>query len=71
MVEETPITVAEAGRKGGLAVLQKHGRGHFAEIGRKGQIATRQRYPGKAHEWGKMGGRPRKLPLNEMGEESK
>lgn len=62
------VTVSEAGRRGGLTVLQKHGRQFYVEIGRKGQAATRRKYPGKATQWGAMGGRPRKLPLDAMGE---
>ena len=55
-----PITVAEAGRKGGLALLAKLGTQHFAEIGKKGQEEMKKRYPSMASEWGKKGGRPRK-----------
>jgi len=55
------MTVNEAGRKGGLAVLQTKGRQHFVEIGKKGQEVTRQKYPGMASEWGRKGGRPRKV----------
>jgi hypothetical protein len=62
-----PITVYEAGRLGGLTVLHKHGRVFFVEIGRKGQRVTRQKYPGMASTWGKLGGRPRKLHLKDMG----
>lgn len=54
------VTVGEAGRKGGLTVLQKKGRNFFIEIGRKGQRVMRKRYPNMASEWGKKGGRPRK-----------
>ena len=54
------ISVNEAGKKGGLALLAKHGTQHFAEIGKKGQKILRKRYPGMASEWGKKGGRPRK-----------
>ena len=54
------FTVSEAGRKGGLALLGKRGRKHFAEIGKKGQEEMRKRYPCMASEWGKKGGRPRK-----------
>lgn len=57
------ISVNEAGKKGGLALLAKHGSKHFAEIGKKGQEALRKRYPGMASEWGKKGGRPRKNNL--------
>jgi len=54
------ITVSEAGRKGGLTVLKNKGQRFFSEIGQKGQKEMRKRYPGKASEWGKMGGRPKK-----------
>ena len=57
------LTVSEAGRKGGLALFSKRGRKHFVEIGKKGQEAMKKRYPGKASEWGKKGGRPRKKNL--------
>lgn len=50
----------EAGRKGGLALLSKRGKKHFAEIGKKGQEVIKKRYPGMASTWGKKGGRPRK-----------
>ena len=59
-VVEKTITVIEAGRRGGLALLGMRGHKHFAEIGKKGQEALRKRYPGMASEWGKKGGRPRK-----------
>jgi hypothetical protein len=63
------LTVAEAGRRGGLRLLQTRGRAHFGAIGRKGQQAMRRKYPGMATEWGKRGGRPRKLTLGQiMGE---
>ena len=54
------MTVEEAGRKGGLALLSKRGKKHFAEIGKKGQELMKKRYPGMASTWGKKGGRPRK-----------
>ena len=54
------ITVNEAGRKGGLALLRKRGKKHFAEIGKKGQEVMKERFPGMASAWGKKGGRPRK-----------
>jgi general stress protein YciG len=65
------MTVNEAGRLGGLSLSQKQGRDHFSQIGKKGQQVMRQRHPGKASEWGKMGGRPKKLSLKEMGEAKK
>ena len=66
------LSVVEAGRKGGLAVLQKKGRKFYSIIGRKGQAVTRTKYPGMARVWGKRGGRPRKSSLSEIeGEEGK
>ena len=60
MNKEGQTTVNEAGRKGGLALLNKRGRKHFIEIGKKGQEEMKKRYPGMASTWGKKGGRPRK-----------
>jgi len=66
------LTVAEAGKLGGLKSLETRGRNHFVVIGRKGQEAMRQKYPDMASEWGKKGGRPKKLTLGEIvGEKSK
>jgi len=66
------ISVSEAGRRGGLAVLKTRGRRFFAEIGQKGQRVMRVRYPNMASQWGKLGGRPKKPKLEEvMGNEGK
>jgi general stress protein YciG len=66
------ITVNEAGKKGGRTVLEKHGSQFFVRIGRLGNKAMRAKYPGRASEWGKLGGRPKKLTLNQiMGENGK
>jgi general stress protein YciG len=66
------LTVVEAGRQGGLKVLRTHGRDFFIRIGRKGQGAMRAKYPDMAKQWGKLGGRPKKLTLNQiMGEKGK
>ena len=66
------LTVAEAGRRGGLRLLQTRGRLHFVVIGRKGQEAMRRKHPNMAAVWGKRGGRPRKLTLAQyMGEAGK
>ncbi len=62
------ITVAEAGRKGGLTVLRKLGRDFYVGIGQKGQKSMRQKYPNKAREWGRLGGRPKKHSLDHVGE---
>jgi len=58
-----PLTVVEAGRKGGLTVLRDKGREFFVQIGSKGQAELRKRYPGMDSKWGKKGGRPRKNNL--------
>ena len=39
---ENPQSLAEAGRKGGEAVVQKYGPEHMAEIGRKGGESSRR-----------------------------
>jgi hypothetical protein len=59
------ISVKEAGRRGGLALLHSRGRGHFSQIGKLGQQALRARYPDMAAAWGRTGGRPRKPGLSE------
>jgi general stress protein YciG len=61
------ITVSEAGRRGGLKTLRERGRGYYSQIGKKGQENLRQKYPDMAKEWGKLGGRPKKPNLNDMG----
>jgi hypothetical protein len=59
------ISVKEAGRRGGLANLQKFGREYFVRIGRVGGLRTKALYDGYFKEWGKLGGRPRKPTLHE------
>jgi len=61
------MNVVEAGRKGGFTVLRKLGREFYVSIGQKGQKNMRQKYPNMAREWGKLGGRPRKSSLDDMG----
>lgn len=66
------ISVTEAGRKGGLTVLKKRGHSFYSGIGKKGQAVMRRKYPAMAAKWGRLGGRPRKLTLDEiLGEKSK
>lgn len=38
------MTCREAGRKGGMATVRKHGRAHMATIGAKGFLATCARH---------------------------
>ena len=54
------ISVAEAGRKGGLKVLKIRGYAFYSEIGKKGQQAMRQKYPNMASEWGETWGKTKK-----------
>jgi hypothetical protein len=66
------MTVNEAGHRGGLAVLRRRGRDFFVCIGKRGQEAMREKYPGMASVWGRLGGRPRKLTLDKVvGEKGK
>jgi general stress protein YciG len=67
-----PVTVQEAGRRGGQATLQTQGKEHFQKIGRKGGKRTAELYRELLSEFGKKGGRPRRPVLNEvMGEEDR
>jgi general stress protein YciG len=67
-----PITVQEAGRRGGQATLQNQGRNYFQKIGRKGGKRTAELYQELLREFGKKGGRPRRPVLNElMGEQDR
>ena len=53
-----PITVAEAGRKGGETTARKHGRDFYVAIGRKGGKTVSAKYGHEHFETiGKMGGR--------------
>jgi hypothetical protein len=61
------ITVNEAGRFGGLKTLGLKGREFYSQIGKKGQISLRIKYPNMASRWGKMGGRPKKLDIFQLG----
>ena len=63
------LTVAEAGRRGGLATRNNQGIDFFKKIGRKGGEVTRKRYSHLLSEFGKKGGRPRRPSLDEYGEE--
>jgi general stress protein YciG len=69
--EKKLLTVEEAGRRGGLTTACRYGREFYVTIGRKGQSVMRARYPGMAQIWGRLGGRPTKPSLDEMGREAK
>jgi general stress protein YciG len=55
------MTVQEAGRRGGLTTLDNQGRAFFSRIGKKGGKRTAQLYRELLSEFGKQGGRPRRL----------
>lgn len=61
-LSQRPLTVQEAGRKGGKKVAEKYaGTNHFQEIGRKGGMATKHKH-GSEHfqNIGSTGGKSRK-----------
>ena len=58
-----PITVAEAGRRGGNATLKNQGPDFFKSIGRRGGKQTAKLYGHLFSEYGKLGGRPRRPSL--------
>ena len=64
-----PMTVQEAGRRGGQATFQNHGVGHFKKIGRRGGKRTAELYRELLSDFGKRGGRPRRPSLRESMEE--
>jgi len=67
----SPMTVQEAGRRGGRTTLENQGRDYFSRIGKKGGKRTAQLYRELLSEFGKRGGRPRRPTLDKyMGEEA-
>ena len=53
-----PMSVRDAGRKGGRATRARYGQEFFAQIGQKGGKAVSQRYPSEHfQEIGRKGGR--------------
>ena len=69
MINKEEITVAEAGRRGGLATLESQGSDFFKRIGRKGGKRTAERYRDIFAEFGRKGGRPqRPMPDESTGE---
>ena len=65
------MTVREAGKLGGLSNLYKFGRAYFVRIGKIGGLRTKALHGHQYKDWGRKGGRPRKLKLQRnMGQES-
>jgi general stress protein YciG len=57
-VKSEPMSVRDAGRKGGRATRARYGPEFFAQIGQKGGKAVSQRYPSEHfREIGRKGGR--------------
>ncbi|MGI0020991.1 MAG: KGG domain-containing protein [Nitrososphaera sp.] len=61
-----PQGLAEAGRKGGEAVVQKYGPEHMAEIGRRGGESSRRGAKRMRRE-GVEGENPGSVPQNDSG----
>ncbi|HEX5579409.1 MAG TPA: hypothetical protein VFY43_07065 [Candidatus Limnocylindria bacterium] len=58
MQKPEPMSVRDAGRKGGRATRARYGQEFFAQIGQKGGKAVSQRYPPEHfQEIGRKGGR--------------
>jgi hypothetical protein len=67
--QDQTLSVRDAGAKGGLATLAKHGSDHFRVIGKKGQARLADTVTSEQRRaWGAKGGRPRKLKLQDVGE---
>lgn len=62
------ISIEQAGRKGGISTRNKHGLSFLTQIGAIGGRVTVERHKDKLSHWGRLGGRPRKIPFNEMEE---
>ncbi len=65
MNNKEKITVAEAGARGGRATLEARGRDFFRKIGSKGGQQTAKLYGDLLKDFGRRGGRPRRLSLSE------
>ncbi len=59
--DSTDYSFTEAGRLGGLKTLVRYGRSHFQDIGRKGGTHTRNLHGHRYSEFGKLGGRPKRI----------
>ena len=62
--EVRPLTVKQAGARGGSRTLERHGREFFQEIGKKGGERTADLYRELLSDFGKRGGRPRRPALD-------
>ena len=64
------LTVRDAGRLGGLSTLARHGITHYREAGRRGQAKLAAKCSSADRSrWGALGGRPRKVRYQALGEE--
>jgi len=71
MDSNEPMTVTEAGRRGGIATRDHYGGSrYFRRIGRKGGKRTAELYGKLLKKFGLKGGRPKRPALTQrMGEE--
>lgn len=70
--EKDQLTVAEAGRRGGIATRDRRGIKFLRQIAKKGGATTKARWGHLYSEFGKKGGRPKRPTLDEsVGEEGR
>jgi len=68
ITDKDQLTVAEAGRRGGQVTRDRHGVKFYRDIGSKGGESTKKRYGHLFAELGRRGGRPKRPPLDSLGE---
>lgn len=71
MAEKEQITVAEAGRRGGIATRDRRGIEFLRQIAKKGGETTKKRWGHLFGEFGRRGGRPKRSNLESVGEEDR
>lgn len=65
--EKRPLTVSEAGRRGGEATKERYGLDHYKTMGSKGGEMTKAKYgPEHYSEIGRKGGAKRKKPVPDV-----
>ncbi len=63
--EKDQLTVAEAGRRGGIMTRDRRGIEFLRKIAQRGGQTTKRRYSHLFSEFGRKGGRPRRPALND------
>lgn len=59
------VSCREAGQRGGRTTANRYGTEHYRRIGSLGGQKTRQRWSHLTKRWGQLGGRPRKVKLED------